>query len=76
MTEKELNKLIKGFKELAELDIVGITTSDARNIVSQWLVDIGQLGHARKFTDKVLTYQNSKKLDKMRIAYDKQERGW
>lgn len=59
MTNQELNKLVKHFKELCLEDINGITSSDARRTVTQWLYDIGWEHDAKAFEKRIIEYQLS-----------------
>ena len=69
MTPRELKTLIKHFKELVELDIVGITSTDARNTITSWLEEIGQEENAWKFDSEVYKYQSSPKIVKEQMEY-------
>lgn len=70
LSDKDITRLIAGFKDLAEQDIVGITSSDARNAVTTWLEEIGEISHAERFGHQVWKYQTSPKIKKMMREYN------
>lgn len=74
ITSNEITELIKGFKQLVEMDINGITSTDARNTVTEWLVSAGQYELAEKFSTQVYKYQVSPRVTKMLDDYTSNER--
>ena len=68
MTKKQLNQLIKGFKELVEEDVVGITSTDARETITKWLMTIDE-EQAMIFSHTIHQYQTSPKIRKMEKEY-------
>lgn len=70
MTSKDISKLITAFKQLVDDDIVGITSSDARNLMTQWLHDIGESKQAERFSHQVWKYQNSPAFEKKYRDYN------
>lgn len=69
MTQRELKTLIKYFNELVELDIIGITATDARNTITSWLEEIGQEENAWKFDEAIFKYQLSPRIVKEQLEY-------
>lgn len=72
ISKAETRLLVKEFKKLVERDIVGITVSDARNTVRQWLETVGQLDAAQDFANEVYKYQTSDKIAKREDEYNEQ----
>ena len=70
MDKKDITVLIKHFKELARADVLGITVSDARHTVTNWLIDIGREDLAKQFENGVYKYQSSKELEKIWNDYE------
>ena len=70
MTSKEVNSLIKEFKQLVLADINGITVTDARNTVTKWLDNIGEYKASQHFEEGVYKYQSSKKVLKLEEQRD------
>ena len=70
ITNKELQVLIKHFKVLVEADVVGITSSDARETIDTWLRDIGEEDTAEMFSREILNYQLSPKIKKLESQYN------
>lgn len=64
--------LVKHFKELVEKDIVGITSTDARNTVRDWLIEVSQEQAGNDFEHAVWKYQSSPKLKKQEEDYNSQ----
>lgn len=72
MSKAETRILVKHFKKLVEKDVVGITVSDARNTVFDWLNEIGQVQTANDFQGAVHKYETSAKVENQRITYNEQ----
>lgn len=71
MTTRDINQLVKIFKDLILQDIsVGITATDARNAVAEWLELIGEPELSDMFSEKVFKYQTSKKVEKLIEDYE------
>lgn len=70
LNTKELNELVRLVKELVEKDIVGISSTDTRNTITQWLVNIGCRKQAEDFQAKIYKYQTSKKIEKLTREYN------
>lgn len=64
-TAKEFSLLVKGFKQLVEDDTLGITVTDARNTITNWLEAVGESEGAKEFEAQVYNYQSSPKVQKM-----------
>lgn len=68
ITNQELDLLIDEFKKLVRADVQGITSSDARNTVHDWLTmcgDVDDMGHNKKadrFNKAVFEYQISDEI--------------
>lgn len=65
ISKAETRILVRHFKELVEMDLNGITCSDARNTVTDWLREIGQPDVADDFSRMVYRYQDSPKIRKL-----------
>lgn len=76
ISKAELRILVKHFKELVEVDIVGITATDARSAVGDWLMEVGQAKASQDFERLVHNYQTSPKIRKMQEKYDNVNSGW
>jgi hypothetical protein len=73
MTKQQLKQLIKEFKELVEEDVVGITSTDARETITKWLMTIDE-EQAMIFSHTIHQYQTSPKILKMEQKYN--ENNW
>lgn len=70
MSDKDITVLIKRFKQLVRDDTVGITSIDALNTVVGWLIEIGELKHARRLDRVVRNYSFSPAVEKMIEDYN------
>lgn len=76
ISKAEMRILVKHFKALIERDVVGITATDAREIVHNFFMEVGQPEAGHDFSTAVHKYQRSPKMTKMIEEYDKNELGW
>ncbi len=72
MKDSDITKLIKQFQGLVRTDVVGITSTDARDTITNWLRDIGEKDKATRFEYQVYKYQTSPKIRKLEEEYDNQ----
>lgn len=70
ISKAELRILVKHFKELVEQDVVGITSTDARSVVGDWLMEVGQEDASKNFEHEVWKYQSSAKIKKQIADYN------
>jgi hypothetical protein len=63
LTNKELTVLIKEFKSLIIIDATnGITSSDAREVIYDWLIKLDKSDMADRFVNQIYKYQTSEKI--------------
>lgn len=62
ITNQELDLLIDEFKKLVRADIGGITSSDARNTITDWLESTCDIKKAVRFEKAILDYQLSDEI--------------
>jgi hypothetical protein len=70
MTKQELNKLKKGMKGLVEQDVLGITSTDVREMLVDWLYEVDEPELAKQFSREIYEYQVSPKIEKMQEDYN------
>ena len=68
MTTKEFNSLVRHMKKLVLHDISGITSSDVRRQLTEWLEETDP-DQAQKFEDKVMAYQFGPTIQKLEREY-------
>lgn len=70
ISKAETRMLVKVFKELVRADVAGITSSDARDTVAEWLVQVGQPEAASNFENEVYKYQTGAEIARLERQYN------